>query len=174
AIEFPIDGKPVRIGGIAKGSGMIGPHLATMLAFVTTDADIWPEVLQAAIAASAEKSFNCVTVDGDSSTNDTLAILASGQSGVSVRPNSPAFDAFSRALDYVCIHLAKELARDGEGATKLIEIRVAGARTAAGARKVGMTIANSPLVKTAFFGNDPNWGRIVAAAGRSGVPVVLN
>jgi glutamate N-acetyltransferase/amino-acid N-acetyltransferase len=113
-------------------------------------------------------------VDGDSSTNDTLTILASGASGVSVRPNSPAFEAFSRALDHVCTYLAKEIARDGEGATKLIELRVEGARTVAQARKVGMTVANSPLVKTAFFGNDPNWGRILAAAGRSGVLIDPN
>jgi glutamate N-acetyltransferase/amino-acid N-acetyltransferase len=174
AVEFSIDGRPVRIGGIAKGSGMIGPNLATMLAFVTTDAEVWPEVLRAALAESAEKSFNSMTVDGDSSTNDTLAILASGNSGVSIRPNSAAFDAFSNALDHVCIYLAKELARDGEGATKLIEIRVTGARTVGQARKVGLTVANSPLVKTAFYGNDPNWGRILMAAGRAGVAIDPN
>jgi glutamate N-acetyltransferase / amino-acid N-acetyltransferase len=174
AVEFAIDGKPVRIGGIAKGSGMIGPNMATMLAFVTTDAEVRPEVLKAALAASTEKSFNSITVDGDTSTNDMLALLASGAAGVSVQPDSPAFDVFCAGLDHVCTYLAKEITRDGEGATKLIELRVGGARTVAQARKVGMTVANSPLVKTAFYGNDPNWGRILAAAGRSGVAVDPN
>jgi glutamate N-acetyltransferase / amino-acid N-acetyltransferase len=108
-------------------------------------------------------------VDGDTSTNDTLAILANGRSGVSVRPNSPALQAFEVALELVCTQLARALARDGEGATKLIEIQVRGARNAADARRVAMTMANSPLVKTAFFGNDPNWGRLMMAAGRAGV-----
>jgi glutamate N-acetyltransferase/amino-acid N-acetyltransferase len=174
AVEFPVDGKRVRIGGIAKGSGMIGPNMATMLSFLTTDAEVWPEVLQAALRSSTEKSFNSITVDGDTSTNDTLAILASGASGVSVRPSSPAFDAFCAGLDHVCTYLAREITRDGEGATKLIELRITGARTVGQARKVGMTVANSPLVKTAFYGNDPNWGRILAAAGRSGVAVDPN
>jgi len=174
AIEFPIDGKSVRIGGIAKGSGMIGPNMATMLAFVTTDAEVWPEVLQAALQSSTERSFNSITVDGDTSTNDMLAILASGASNVPVRPNSPAFDAFCAGLDHVCTYLAKEITRDGEGATKLIELHVSGARSVAQARKVGMTVANSPLVKTAFYGNDPNWGRILAAAGRAGVAIDPN
>jgi glutamate N-acetyltransferase/amino-acid N-acetyltransferase len=169
AVEFEFDGRVVRIGGICKGSGMIGPHLATMLAFMTTDADVWPEVLQPALAAAAARTFNCTTVDGDTSTNDTLAILASGRSGVAVRPNSPALRAFEAGLEQVCTELARALARDGEGATKLIEIQVRGARNAADARRVAMTIANSPLVKTAFFGNDPNWGRIMMAAGRAGV-----
>jgi glutamate N-acetyltransferase/amino-acid N-acetyltransferase len=171
AVEFVAQGRPVRIGGIAKGAGMIAPHLATMLAFVTSDAAVWPEVLQASLAASAARTFNCVTVDGDTSTNDTLFLLANGASGVSVRPGSPAHRQFCHALDFVCLHLAKELARDGEGATKLIEVQVHGARSFAQAQKIGRTIANSPLVKTAFFGNDPNWGRILAAAGRAGVPL---
>jgi glutamate N-acetyltransferase / amino-acid N-acetyltransferase len=169
AVEFEFDGRVVRIGGICKGSGMIGPHLATMLAFLTTDADVWPEVLQPALAAAAARTFNCTTVDGDTSTNDTLAILANGRSGVAVRPNSPALRVFEAALEQVCTELARALARDGEGATKLIEIRVRGARNAADAQRIAMTIANSPLVKTAFFGNDPNWGRIMMAAGRAGV-----
>lgn len=171
AVEFHLDGQTVRVGGIAKGAGMIAPHLATMLAFVTTDANVWPEVLQASLAASAARTFNCVTVDGDTSTNDTLFLLANGASGVAIRPGSPAHRKFCHALDVVCLHLAKELARDGEGATKLIEIQVHGARSFAQAQKIGRTIANSPLVKTAFFGNDPNWGRILAAAGRAGVPL---
>jgi glutamate N-acetyltransferase/amino-acid N-acetyltransferase len=171
AVEFAVDGRLVRVGGIAKGAGMIAPHLATMLAFVTTDAEVWPEVLQASLAASAARTFNCVTVDGDTSTNDTLFLIANGASGVPIRPGSPAHRGFCHALDLVCLHLAKELARDGEGATKLIEIQVHGARSFAQAQKIGRTIANSPLVKTAFFGNDPNWGRILAAAGRAGVPI---
>ena len=169
AVEVEIDGRPVRLGGIAKGVGMIAPHLATMLSFITTDAEVWPEVLQAALASSAERSFNCITVDGDTSTNDTLAVLANGLAGVRIAPGSRGYHQFCEALDTVCTYLAKELARDGEGATKLIEIQVRGARTVAQARQVGYTIANSPLVKTAFFGNDPNWGRILAAAGRAGV-----
>ena len=169
AVEFELGGRPIRIGGICKGSGMIGPHLATMLAFITTDAEAWPEVLQPALAAVAARTFNCTTVDGDTSTNDTLAILANGRSGVPVRPNSPALQAFEAALEHVCAQLARALARDGEGATKLIEIQVRGARNAADARRIAMTIANSPLVKTAFFGSDPNWGRLMMAAGRAGV-----
>jgi glutamate N-acetyltransferase / amino-acid N-acetyltransferase len=169
AVEFEFGGRPVRIGGICKGSGMIGPHLATMLAFLTTDADVWPEVLHPSLSAVAARTFNCTTVDGDTSTNDTLAILANGRSGVSVRPNSPALQAFEAALELVCTQLARALARDGEGATKLIEIRVRGARNAVDARRIAMTMANSPLVKCAFFGNDPNWGRLMMAAGRAGV-----
>jgi glutamate N-acetyltransferase/amino-acid N-acetyltransferase len=171
AIEISIDGSRVRIGGICKGSGMIQPNMATLLAFVTTDAEVWPEVLQAALASAVERTFNCVTVDGDTSTNDTLVILANGASGVRITPESPAHKAFCDGLVYVCTHLAKELARDGEGATKLVEIQVRGARSNAQARKVGKSIANSPLVKTALFGNDPNWGRILCAAGYSGVAI---
>jgi glutamate N-acetyltransferase / amino-acid N-acetyltransferase len=169
AVQFEIAGRPVRVGGTCKGSGMIGPHLATMLAFLTTDADVWPEVLQPALAGVAARTFNCTTVDGDTSTNDTLAILANCRSGVQVRPGSPALRAFEAALEQVCTELAKALARDGEGATKLIEIRVRGGRTVAEAHRIAMTMANSPLVKTAFFGNDPNWGRLMMAAGRAGV-----
>ena len=171
AVEISIDGSRVRIGGICKGSGMIEPNMATMLAFITTDAEVWPEVLQSALTSSVERSFNCVTVDGDTSTNDSLLILANGASGVRVTPDSPAHRAFCEGLLHVCTHLAKELARDGEGATKLVEIQVGGARSTSQARKVGKSIANSPLVKTALYGNDPNWGRILCAAGYSGVPI---
>jgi glutamate N-acetyltransferase / amino-acid N-acetyltransferase len=171
AVEVVTEGKSFRIGGICKGSGMIAPNMATMLAFVTTDAEVWPEVLQASLRGAAERTFNCVTVDGDCSTNDTLIILANGASGVRVIPQSPAYAAFSEGLLHVCTHLAKELARDGEGATKLIQIQIRGARSQAQARQVGKTIANSPLVKTALFGNDPNWGRILCAAGYSGVAI---
>jgi len=171
AVEITIDGVRVRIGGICKGSGMIEPNMATMLAFITTDAEVWPEVLQSALTSAVERSFNCVTVDGDTSTNDSLLILANGASGVRVTPDSPAHRAFCEGLLHVCTHLAKELARDGEGATKLVEIQVHGARSTSQARTVGKSIANSPLVKTALYGNDPNWGRILCAAGYSGVPI---
>jgi glutamate N-acetyltransferase/amino-acid N-acetyltransferase len=171
AVEIAVEGRPIRIGGMCKGSGMIAPNMATMLAFLTTDAEVWPEVLQPALLAATERTFNCVTVDGDCSTNDTLAILANGASGVRVAPGSPAHAAFCEGLLHVCTHLAKELARDGEGATKLVEIEVRGAPTTVEARQVGLSIANSPLVKTALFGNDPNWGRILCAAGYSGVSV---
>jgi glutamate N-acetyltransferase/amino-acid N-acetyltransferase len=171
AVEITVDGSRFRIGGICKGSGMIEPNMATMLAFITTDAEVWPEVLQSALTSAAERSFNCVTVDGDTSTNDSLFILANGASGVRVSPESPAHRAFCEGLLHVCTHLAKELARDGEGATKLVEIQVTGARSNAQARRVAKSIANSPLVKTALYGNDPNWGRILCAAGYSGVPI---
>jgi glutamate N-acetyltransferase/amino-acid N-acetyltransferase len=171
AVEARVEDVRLRVGGIAKGSGMIGPHLATMLAFVTSDVSIWPEALQAALRSSVERSINCVTVDGDCSTNDCVFVLANGASGANAVPGSPIYQAFSEALLRVCTHLAKELARDGEGATKLVEVTVSGARSVGQARQVGMTIANSPLVKTALFGNDPNWGRILMAAGRSGVAI---
>ena len=171
AVEITVDGSRFRIGGICKGSGMIEPNMATMLAFITTDAEVWPEVLQSALTSAAERSFNCVTVDGDTSTNDSLFIMANGASGVRISPESPTHRAFCDGLLHVCVHLAKELARDGEGATKLVEIQVTGARSTAQARKVSKSIANSPLVKTALFGNDPNWGRILCAAGYSGVPI---
>jgi glutamate N-acetyltransferase/amino-acid N-acetyltransferase len=174
AVEVSTDSGPIRIGGICKGSGMIAPNMATLLAFLTTDAEVWPEVLQSTLRSAAERTFNCVVVDGDTSTNDTLLLLANGASEVRVTPPSPHYEAFCEGLLYVCTHLSKELARDGEGATKLVEIQVRGARSFAQARQVGRTIANSPLVKTALFGNDPNWGRILCAAGYSGVAVELS
>lgn len=171
AVEIRHGESAFRLGGIAKGVGMIGPKMATLLGFVTTDAAVWPEVLQSSLRAAVERSFNCITVDGDMSTNDTVLLLANGASGVQIGPGSPLHTAFAAGLLHVCTHLARELARDGEGATKLIEIEVLGARSPAQARLVAMTMANSPLFKTAIFGNDPNWGRALAAAGRSGVPV---
>jgi glutamate N-acetyltransferase/amino-acid N-acetyltransferase len=171
AVELPVDGKTVRIGGICKGSGMIAPNMATMLAFITTDAQVWPEVLESALRSAAEQTFNCLTVDGDCSTNDMLALMANGASGARINPGSPAHQAFSEGLLHVCTGMVKELARDGEGATKLVEIRVSGARSVAAARRVGLAVGNSPLVKTALFGNDPNWGRILCAAGYSGVAI---
>jgi glutamate N-acetyltransferase/amino-acid N-acetyltransferase len=169
ASAFEIEGNWVRIGGIAKGSGMIAPNMATMLAFLTTDALISPALLQNALASATDRSFNCMTVDGDTSTNDSLIIMANGASKAKIEPDTPAYEEFYNTLETVCISLAKQVARDGEGATKLIEILVKGAPSQMDARKVGKTIGESPLVKTAMFGSDPNWGRIMAAAGRSGV-----
>jgi glutamate N-acetyltransferase/amino-acid N-acetyltransferase len=143
--------------------------MATMLAFLTTDADISPQALDTALRRAVDVSFNCMTVDGDTSTSDQCILLASGAAGNAPLAESE-FEAFVAALSDVCITLAKKVARDGEGATKLVEVRVTGAPSEADAKKVGRTIAESPLVKTALFGNDPNWGRLMMAAGRAGVP----
>jgi glutamate N-acetyltransferase/amino-acid N-acetyltransferase len=175
ALETTIDGRPVRIGGISKGSGMIHPNMATMLAFVTCDAVISPHLWQDMVRRAADKSFNQITVDGDTSTNDTLLALANGQSRTPAitEPGAEA-DKLEAMLTAVCIHLAKAIARDGEGATCLIEVRVSGATDDASARQVARTIAGSALFKSAVFGRDPNWGRIAAAAGRAGVPFDQN
>ena len=158
------------IGGIAKGSGMIHPQMATMLGFLTTDAEVSPDFLQAALGQAADNSFNLVSVDGDTSPNDMVLIMASGLAGnPPITAESELAGAFQQALEQVCIHLARSIARDGEGATRLIEVTVSGARDTAEARQVARTIVSSPLVKAAVHGGDPNWGRIVAAAGRSGV-----
>jgi len=172
AVHLPESGIVVNIGGMAKGSGMIAPNMATMLAFLTTDAAITPAALHAALDAAVNVSFNCLTVDGDTSTNDSCFLLASGAAGNPVLADLTSADgaAFTQALKQVCVHLAREVARDGEGATKLVTVRVTGAPDTLAARKVAKTVAESPLVKTALFGNDPNWGRILAAAGRAGVP----
>lgn len=169
AVQFETSAGPVRIGGMAKGSGMIAPNMATMLSVITTDARVDPDTLQSALANAVERSFNRVTVDGDTSTNDTVVLLASGVTGVRLDQGTQDFARFAQALNQVTRRLAKAIARDGEGATKLVEIRVTGAPDHAAASRIAMTIANSPLVKTALFGNDPNWGRILAAAGRAGV-----
>jgi glutamate N-acetyltransferase/amino-acid N-acetyltransferase len=170
SVEIEIGGKMVRIGGMAKGAGMICPNVATMLAFITTDAAISPEMLQDCLARSAEVSFNCLTVDGDTSTNDTVIMLANGMAGNPVMTSQgPELSEFKKGLDLVTTDLAKQIAADGEGATKLVEIVVQGAKTYEDCRQIAKTIANSPLVKTAMFGCDPNWGRILAAAGRAGV-----
>ena len=166
------DGRWVHVGGMAKGSGMIHPQLATMLAFITTDAPVAAGELQAALAQAVDLSFNMVTVDGDTSTNDMVVALASGAAGgPELARGSAAFWRFSQGLQAVCTFLAREIARDGEGARHLIEVRVTGARTAADARQVARVVAGSNLVKTAVAGGDPNWGRIAAAAGRAGVPL---
>ncbi len=174
AVEVSVDGRPFRIGGICKGSGMIAPNMATMLAFLTTDAEVWPEVLRAGLRTVTEQTFNCVTIDGDCSTNDTVVVLANGMSGVRVHAGSPGYRAFLDGLAEVCTYLARELARDGEGATHLVSVHVTGARSVAQARQVARCIAQSPLVKTAIFGRDPNWGRILCAAGYSRVPLDPN
>lgn len=170
AVEFSCAGVTARAGGMAKGSGMIAPNMATMLAFLTTDLAVHPALLDRALRQAVDVSFNCLTVDGDTSTNDSCVLLASGAAGNAEIVEAGAdFAAFVDALTEVCVYLAREVARDGEGATKLVLVRATGARSEADARRVAKTIAESPLVKTALFGNDPNWGRILAAAGRAGV-----
>ena len=174
AVSVEIGGKSVKIGGIAKGSGMINPNMATLLGFLTTDASIAPDVLAKMLKTAADVSFNRVSVDGDTSTNDTLSIMANGVSGVEITPQTEACQAFQAALNAVCIALAKMMAKDGEGATKLLECIVSGAPDIATAARVADSVINSPLVKTAMFGNDANWGRILCAIGYSGANLDVN
>jgi glutamate N-acetyltransferase/amino-acid N-acetyltransferase len=170
AAKCSIGGKQVRLLGCAKGSGMIHPNMATMLSFLVTDAAISPRLLDRALRSVAGSTYNSITVDGDSSTNDTVAILANGQSGApAITAEGAAYKAFRAALEKVCASLSYAIVEDGEGAQRVIEIEVRGAPSDEAAQKIGQTIATSPLVKTAFAGADPNWGRILAAAGRSGV-----
>ncbi|MBW4673250.1 MAG: bifunctional ornithine acetyltransferase/N-acetylglutamate synthase [Desmonostoc geniculatum HA4340-LM1] len=170
ALETTIGDRPVRIGGIAKGSGMIHPNMATMLAFVTCDAAVSPGLWQQMLARAADRSFNSITVDGDTSTNDSLIALANGQSRTpAITEVGAESERLEAMLTAVCQHLAKAIARDGEGATCLIEVEVTGAHDELSARQIAKTIAGSSLVKSAIFGRDPNWGRIAAAAGRAGV-----
>ncbi len=165
-----IAGKPVTITGISKGAGMIHPNMATMLGFVATDAKIVPALLQQCLQQAVELSFNRITVDGDTSTNDACVLLASGLSEAEeITAESDSYEVFLEALKTVCQQLAEAIVRDGEGATKLIRIIVKQAQTEQEAVMVAKTIAHSPLVKTAFFASDPNWGRILAAVGRAGV-----
>jgi glutamate N-acetyltransferase/amino-acid N-acetyltransferase len=164
-----IGGGTLAVRGFAKGAGMIHPRMATMLAVLTTDAHVTPRRLDHLLHAAVERSFNCISVDGDMSTNDTVLALANGASGVSI--GDAEEPAFLGAMSEVCVSLARQVARDGEGATRLVEVRVTGGATAAQAHRVGDTIACSPLVKTAIHGRDPNWGRILAAAGYSGEPI---
>jgi glutamate N-acetyltransferase/amino-acid N-acetyltransferase len=165
-----VDGKPVAINGIAKGSGMIAPDMATMLAFVFTDAAIAPGALQVLLGAAVGRSFNCITVDGDTSTSDTLLLFATGAGGHApiVDAGDPRLNDFRARLDEVMLDLAHQVVRDGEGATKFVTVDVTGAEHAAAARHIALSIANSPLVKTAIAGEDANWGRIVMAVGKSG------
>ena len=167
AVRATTPAGPFRVGGIAKGAGMIEPNMATMLAFLTTDAGVEPALLQDALREAAETTFNAITVDGEPSTNDMVLLLANGRSGV--RIDGAARPAFVEALGAVCRELALAVVKGGEGATKLVSCRVTGARTADEAKRAARAVANSPLVKTAVHGGDPNWGRIVAVAGRAGV-----
>ena len=170
AVQVDAGGAKFTIGGAAKGAGMIHPNMATMLCFITSDAAVSAEFLPVALQKAVDCSFNMISIDGDTSPSDCAFLLANGLAG-----NEPIGfdngDAFQEALNAVCTHLAKSIARDGEGATKLIEITVQGAADQAGARQAARTITSSPLVKAAIHGNDPNWGRIVAALGRSGAAV---
>ena len=170
AVQIPLSSGTVTIGGMAKGAGMIHPNMATMLAVLTTDAAVPAPLLQTLLAEASNTSFNRISVDGDTSTNDTVLMLANGASGVALSSAGQDLALFTAALHHVCQTLAKLIVRDGEGATKFIELRVSGARTTAEAHRIANTIATSPLVKTALAGSDPNWGRIFAAAGRAGVP----
>ncbi|MDX1614764.1 MAG: bifunctional glutamate N-acetyltransferase/amino-acid acetyltransferase ArgJ [Candidatus Promineifilaceae bacterium] len=169
AIRLDLPEGPVTLGGIAKGSGMIHPNMATMLAVITSDVGATPAELHSLLLPAVQQSFNAISVDGDTSTNDTVLILANGASGVELE--DPAVKAqFAHALNYLSVELAKMIVRDGEGVSKFVEIRIEGAPDDAAARAVAQTVATSPLVKTALAGSDANWGRILAAAGRAGVP----
>ncbi len=170
AVEMEVGGATVKIGGMTKGAGMIAPNMATMLAFLTTDAKSASEPLQTALRQSIARSFNRVTVDTDTSTNDTVLILATGSAGNSEITESDGkdYDAFREGLDFACTELTKMIARDGEGATKLVEVIVKNARNEAEGEMAARAIAESPLVKTAVFGADANWGRIMMAVGKSG------
>ena len=165
-----IEGSQITITGMAKGAGMIRPDMATMLAFIATDAQVKPGLLQDCLHTAVDQSFNRISIDGDTSTNDACVLCATGQSGVEVSASGAANEAFRQGLTEVCTELAKGIVRDGEGATKLINVQVNGGHNTAECLAVAYTIAHSPLVKTAFFAADPNWGRILAAVGRAGIP----
>lgn len=169
AVSVEIDGRKVTLGGAAKGVGMIHPNMATMLAFVSTDAGVEQKFLQSALRTAVDSSFNMCSVDGDQSTNDTVLVFANGQAGgPTIEAGSASAQAFQEALTYVCISLAKDMVRDGEGAQKLIDVTVEGAKSLADARKAAREIASSSLVKAMVHGNDPNWGRLMMALGKSG------
>jgi glutamate N-acetyltransferase/amino-acid N-acetyltransferase len=166
--EGQVAGVFYRIVALAKGAGMIRPDMATMLCFICTDADVAGTDLQTALNRSVDGSFNRITIDGDTSTNDTVILMANGASGARIDSKNEK-EAFQRLLDDLCMDLARQMVKDGEGVTKVVDLKVRGARCDADARAIADTIAHSPLVKTAFFGEDANWGRIIAAAGRAGV-----
>ena len=168
AVETTVNGEKVRIGGITKGVGMIAPNMGTMLCFLATDAVISSEMINKALKSAVNKSFNMIVVDGDESTNDMAILMANGKSGVEVAENDIINEDFQDALDFLCISLAKMMARDGEGATKFIECKVQGAASQEDAILASKSVISSSLVKSAIFGGDPNWGRIVAAVGYSG------
>jgi glutamate N-acetyltransferase/amino-acid N-acetyltransferase len=172
SVRVKLGGKTVTINGIAKGSGMIAPDMATMLVFIFTDAALPPKILQKLLSKSVEKSFNCITVDGDTSTSDTVLMFATGAAGGALTglrsPEDERLKAFARGLDKLCMDLAHQVAKDGEGAQKFIEIAITGAENDKAAHRIAMSVANSPLVKTAVAGEDANWGRIVMAIGKAG------
>ena len=175
AVEFTVGGKVCRIGGIAKGSGMIHPNMATMLVFITTDAAISAEMLQKALSSDIANTFNMLSVDGDTSTNDMVTVLANGKAGNDeITAEGEAFDEFMKALNTVNIHLCRMIAGDGEGATKLLECKVSGADSEDVARTVAKSVICSSLLKAAMFGADANWGRVLCAIGYSGAPVDVN
>jgi glutamate N-acetyltransferase/amino-acid N-acetyltransferase len=172
AVSFEVDGTSMTLGGCAKGVGMIHPDMATMLCFLATDATVEKAFLQQALKGAVDNSFNMLSVDGDSSTNDTVLLYANGAAGNEpIWSDSPAATVFQGALNAVCVYLTRELARDGEGASRLLHVRVEGALNAEDARNAARTIVSSNLVKTAVHGSDPNWGRIAMALGRSGAEV---
>ena len=175
AVEFTIDGKTCRLGGIAKGSGMIHPNMATMLVFITTDVSISSDMLQKALSTDIQNTFNMVSVDGDTSTNDMVVVLANGQAGnTEIKEDGEDFKTFMKALNTVTVALCKMLAGDGEGATKLLECRVSGAESLDIAKTVAKSIICSSLTKAAMFGADANWGRVLCAIGYSGAKVDVN
>lgn len=168
-----IGGKEVRFGAIAKGSGMIQPNMATMLCYITTDANISASLLQKTLSDIVEISFNMISVDGDMSTNDTVLVLANGEAGnEEIKEGTEDYSKFYDALKTICQELSKRIAADGEGATKFLTINVNGTKSFEDAKTVAMSVAKSPLVKTAFFGEDPNWGRVICAVGYAGIPMV--
>ena len=170
--EVEIGGRKVRFGAIAKGSGMIQPNMATMLAFITTDAAIESRLLQQALSEITEVTFNMISVDGDMSTNDMVTVLANGAAGnAKITEKNADYEIFYRTLKEICTGLSERIAADGEGATKFLTVHVTGAESFDAAKQVAMSVAKSPLVKTAFFGEDPNWGRVICAVGYAGVPM---
>lgn len=170
SVEVEIGGKKVRFGAIAKGSGMIQPNMATMLCYITTDAAIDQKLLQTALSDVVETSFNMISIDGDMSTNDMAIVLANGEAGnLKITEKNADYQVFYETLNKICEGLSKKIAADGEGATKFITVHVAGTKSFADAKTIGMSVAKSPLVKTAFFGEDPNWGRVICAVGYAGV-----
>lgn len=170
SVQFVHEGKTVTLTGISKGAGMIMPNMATMLGYAATDAKIAPALLQSLLSDAADRSFNRITIDGDTSTNDSCILMATGHSGVEVSAENPALLAqFKAALEQLMLDLALAIVRDGEGATKLVTVKVEGAKTTKEALDTAYTVAHSPLVKTALFASDPNWGRILAAVGRAGI-----
>ena len=172
ATEIEIGGKEIHFGAIAKGSGMIQPNMATMLCFITTDADIDQKLLQEALSEITEVTFNMISVDGDMSTNDMVIVMANGAAeNPKITEKNADYEKFYSTLKNICTELSKRIASDGEGATKFLTIEVDGAKNFADAKQVAMSVAKSPLVKTAFFGEDPNWGRVICAVGYSGVKI---